>query len=111
MALLLTHARLLSGRVISGQPVARPPVISLCCGVARRVIDQFGTGVSESQAGGLAEALVARLALGISGKEGKSERCCTYQVLQQGYCCVGRDEIPARRRVAWGCSLVAALLK
>lgn len=43
--------------------------MSLCCGVARRVIDKFGPGVTEPQAEGLAEALVARLDRGIFGKQ------------------------------------------
>lgn len=54
-------------RVVSGEPLAKPPVISLCCQVGRHVMDKFGPGVSQKQAGGLVEALVARLALGISG--------------------------------------------
>lgn len=54
-------------RVISGHPVAKPPIIGLCCEVARRVIDKFGAGVAESEAGSLVEALVMRLGLGITG--------------------------------------------
>ena len=57
-----------AGRVVSGEPVARPPVVGLCCAVARRVVDKYGNGVAEEQAGGLVEAVVARLACGISGK-------------------------------------------
>lgn len=60
-----------NSRVISGEPVALPAVVSLCCGVARRVIDKFGEGVTEEQARGLVEALVHRLDLGISGEEGR----------------------------------------
>ena len=56
------------GRVVSGEPVARPPVIGLCAAVARRVVDKYGNGVAEEQAGGLVEAIVARLGRGISGE-------------------------------------------
>lgn len=55
-------------RVISGERLAKPAVVSLCCGVARRVIDEFGLGVAESQARRLAEAVVSRLGRGISGE-------------------------------------------
>lgn len=50
--------------------MALPAVVSLCCGVARRVIDKFGS-VTEEQARGLVEALVHRLDLGISGKQAR----------------------------------------
>lgn len=63
-----SSAAFVSRRVVSGEPLARPPVISLCCGVARRVVDKFGTGVAQSQAGGLVEAIVVRLGHGVSGK-------------------------------------------
>lgn len=59
---------LVRARVVSGEPVARPPVISLCCAVARRVVDKYGNGVAEEQAGGLVEAVVTRLGRGISGE-------------------------------------------
>ncbi len=53
--------------------MAKPPVVSLCCQVGRQVVDKFGPGISQSQAGGLVEALVARLARGIAGeKEARS---------------------------------------
>lgn len=55
-------------RVISGERLAKPAVVSLCCGVARRVIDEFGLGVAETQARPLAEAVVSRLGRGISGE-------------------------------------------
>lgn len=48
--------------------MAKPPVVSLCCQVGRQVLDKFGPGVSQSQTGGLVEAVVVRLALGISGE-------------------------------------------
>lgn len=57
-----------AGRVVSGEPVARPPVVGLCCAVARRVVDKYGSGVAEEQAGGLVEAVVTRLGCGISGE-------------------------------------------
>lgn len=60
-------------RVVSGEPVARPPVVSLCCGVARRVVDRFGPGVTGSQAKGVAEALVTRLDRGIDGERATRE--------------------------------------
>lgn len=62
-------SRFPTGRVISGEPLAKPPVVSLCCQVGRQVVDKFGPGVSQSQAGGLVEALVARLALGMGTGE------------------------------------------
>lgn len=60
-------------RVVSGQPVARPPVVSLCCGVARRVVDKFGPGVTDLQAEGVAEALVSRLDRGIDGERARGK--------------------------------------
>lgn len=60
-----------TGRVISGEPLAKLPVVSLCCQVGRQVVDKFGPGVSQSQAGGLVEALVVRLALGMGTGEKK----------------------------------------
>eukprot|EP00752_Nemacystus_decipiens_P007872 g7033.t1 len=63
-------------RVISGDPLAKPPVVSLCCQVGRQVVDKFGPGVSQSQAGGLVEALVARLALGMgTGDDAQTVEC------------------------------------
>lgn len=53
--------------------MAKPPVVSLCCQVGRQVLDKFGPGVSQSQAGGLVEAVVVRLALGISGERGGAQ--------------------------------------
>lgn len=52
--------------------MAKPPVISLCCQVGRQVVDKFGPGISQSQAGGLVEAVVGRLALGIAGEKARS---------------------------------------
>ena len=69
-----------TGRVISGEPLAKPPVVSLCCQVGRQVLDKFGPGVSQSQAGGLVEALVARLALGMGTGEA-SQRIVALHVL------------------------------
>eukprot|EP00903_Cladosiphon_okamuranus_P010933 g10326.t1 len=63
-------------RVISGEPLAKPPVVSLCCQVGRQVVDKFGPGISQSQAGGLVEALVARLALGMgTGDDAQTVEC------------------------------------
>ncbi|CAM9435411.1 unnamed protein product, partial [Pylaiella littoralis] len=62
-------------RVVSGQPLAKPPVVSLCCQVGRQVLDKFGPGSSQSQTGRLVEAVVGRLALGISGDDAQAVEC------------------------------------
>lgn len=54
--------------------MAKPPVVSLCCQVGCQVVGKFGPGISQSQAGGLVEAVVARLALGIAGEYYRTAR-------------------------------------
>ncbi|CAM9197891.1 unnamed protein product, partial [Ectocarpus fasciculatus] len=62
-------------RVISGEPMAKPSVLSLCCRTAIWVVDKFGSGVSHSQGGGLVEALVGRLDRGVSGDDAQTVEC------------------------------------
>ncbi|CAB1117939.1 unnamed protein product [Ectocarpus sp. CCAP 1310/34] len=62
-------------RVISGEPMAKPSVLSLCCRTAVWVVDKFGSGVSHSQGSGLVEALVGRLDRGVSGDDAQTVEC------------------------------------
>ncbi|CAM9588135.1 unnamed protein product [Ectocarpus sp. 4 AP-2014] len=62
-------------RVISGEPMAKPSVLSLCCRTAVWVVDKFGSGVSHSQGGGLVEALVVRLDRGVSCDDAQTVEC------------------------------------